>query len=167
MSEKMATSTQDLLFQAWAAGISRVRIAQSFGCSTQEVDAAVEVGKAARPSLLSQNPRELFEEFVIRAECLREDLAVLASKEVGSVRLRAIAARFNVEQYVFELYQAAGLVPRLRDLRIVLNGVQAADVILEVLDRNDLLTDEVADELQARFEQTDWILDGEGNEAPS
>ena len=146
------------VFRAWARGITPAGLAATYGLEIERVQEIVREQAEKHPLPSQRTPLEVIRDQMIRIEAVLEELAAVAAKGDVAVRVRALAVRFKVLTYEFELYQALGVVPRqLSDLAVHMNGRQIAERLLDALEKRNLLDDELIEDVLSSFEPEDPI----------
>jgi hypothetical protein len=118
--------------------------------------------------LSKMDPVEVVEELTSQVDAALSDLAAVAAKEKGSVRVTAITSRLNGLLAKGKWLQATGILPaQANELRVHLDGTNIAQQVIAVLNSRGLLDDpEVTKELLQATGVEPEVIDGWAEEMP-
>jgi uncharacterized protein (DUF433 family) len=138
-NDKQPEKVRGEVFRTWARGVSPEATASLFGLSLAEVKEIIrsQSERDERPS--QADPERVFTEHRIRVDAVVEELAIIASKERGLIRVKAIEARFRALLHKWDLQQAVGIVPSdLGGWRARLDAHRVSAKLLEIFDEYEL-----------------------------
>jgi hypothetical protein len=136
MAKQQAQAKErDQIFRAWARGLMPETVASTYGLAVEEVKEIVRIEMEKQPVPSKLDPEEVLREHEVRLYALQEELAMIAPREKGLARTRAVEARFNVLKHLFEVRRAIGVLPNdLGQMAVYISGVQMAERVMAVLD---------------------------------
>lgn len=141
------------IFRGWSRGLGPEVLASTYGITVAKVIEIVDAEMERRPLPSELDPQELLREHWVRLMALMEDYAMIATRETGLARVRAIDGRFAVLRHLFEMHQKLGLLPREPEaMAAQISGVRLGNHVIDILEEHDL-PDEVWAPLKRRLRQ--------------
>ena len=115
-------------------GLTPDTLARTFDLTVAEVEEIVRVEMEKQPLPSQLDPEEVLREHEVRLYAVQEELAMIASREKGLARTRAVEARFKAQKHLFEVGQAIGVLPRdLGQMAVHIDGVTMVERFMVVL----------------------------------
>lgn len=138
------------IFRAHLRGIDARDLAHSYQLGVSTIYAIFTEQRAQARRLSQENPIDVVEEITAQIDAAISELAAIGAREKGMVRVRAVLGRINALMQKGKWLQAAGVLPREPEqLRVRIDGMQMAQGVIDVLDRNGLLTPKLMREIYA------------------
>jgi hypothetical protein len=158
-------STADNIFRASMRGLGDRSVARMFQLPVSSVREILRQERAKEEDPLKADTAEAVRSEVFQLDAIIEDLAGIASREKGYLRLRATELRFRVMRERAQLQRAlVGLPHGVRPLRTEAEIDQLVDALLDVLDEREMLTEEIVEavgkaiEPPSQLEPDDFLL---------
>ena len=156
------------IYRAHLKSVSHYDLAEIYGITPQTVAGIVRRMRRENQRLSTMDPVEVVEELTSQVDAALSDLAAVAAKEKGSVRVTAITSRLNGLLAKGKWLQATGILPaQANELRVHLDGTNIAQQVIAVLNSRGLLDDpEVTKELLQATGVEPEVIDGWAEEMP-
>ena len=152
--EEIDEETRRQIFGFWAKGIGYETVARTFGLPREVVRDVIDAEKTKEVHPFDEDPAEIVRDHCIRIDAMREDVAAVISKEKGPVRTRALRLQFDLAEHRLGLSQVLGVLPPPEAIHTWADGIQLANRMLDLLDREELLDDKLFDAITAEFATT-------------
>lgn len=158
------------LFQAHLNCVSVPDLCQMYQLKPTRIRQIIKTQSREYQRLRDRNPVDVVEEATDQINQGLSQLAAAASQENGHARVTAIIARIDRIIAKMKWLQSTGVIPeKAAELRIQVDGMNMAQNVLSVLERNDLLTPDLMREIHAEIGGGDIdadVVDVEGEELP-
>ena len=159
------------LFQAHLNCVSVADLCEAYGLRPARVREIIKEQRREYQRLSTMNPVEIVEEATAQIDQGLSQLAAAAAKEKGAVRVSAIMGRIDRVLAKMKWLQSTGILPQeAAELRIQVDGMNMAQNVLTVLERNGILTPELMQEIHAEIGGGDIdedVVDSTAEEMPA
>lgn len=137
------------IYRAHLKSVDHYDLAQIYGLHPRTISEIVRRMRRENQRLSKMDPIEVVEDLTAQVDAALSELAAVAAKEKGSVRVSAITNRLNGLLAKGKWLQATGILPaEAQELRVHLDGTNIAQQVIAVLDSRGMLDDpEVTKEL--------------------
>lgn len=140
------------IWRLWLDGTDVPTLAETYGLAQGTVQNILTTMRSDAQRLSSMKGIDVVEEWVLKNRAGIGQLARVAAAEKGATKVTAINSRLAREDKLLEVLQSVGLLPHdLGNLRVELDGIELANRMLDVLDRQGVLTPELMDAIAEEF----------------
>jgi hypothetical protein len=148
MSDQDRLRRNTLIFRSSLRGVDTYDLASIYELHPRTIQEIVKQQRRESHRVSERNPLEVAEELLEQIDAGISEIASVASKETGSVRVTAILGRINALLQKAKWMQSAGILPETaREMKIHIDIDNMGSNLMEILERRGLLTAELAEEI--------------------
>jgi len=142
------------IYRAHLRGISDYDLAATYALTVPTVREIIKGVRAEGPRLTRANPLDVIEAMTAQIDAGISELAALAAREKGTARVNAVTARIRALFDKAKFLQSVGVLPsEAQEVRVQINILDLAERLTDILERHDLLTDDVAKSINDEFDE--------------
>jgi hypothetical protein len=139
------------IFRANLRGIDVYDLAATYDLSPDHVRRIIKKQRRENQRLSQMDPVEVVEELTSQIDAGISEIAAVAAREKGSVRVTAVLGRINALIQKGKWLQSAGILPEeAGQLRVQIEAGNLAQNIFQVLERRGLVDDDLLAEIYAQ-----------------
>jgi hypothetical protein len=156
------------IYRAHLRGIDRYDLAQTYGLTPDTVTRIVKGMRDQGTRISELDPVEVIEDIAAQIDAGISEIAAVAAREKGSVRVSAVLGRINALIQKGKWLQQAGVLPQeAQELNVHVSQQNLSRQIYEALERENMLTPELIRVLASAAGQADKVLAGTAEELPA
>lgn len=161
------TERDSLIFRAWLSGITTQTLAHTYDLDPSAISRIVAKARDEGSRAMNLKPMVAIEEHLLKIDWAIGELAQIggSSKNNAGVRVSAISRKITAYKERLEMLQTVGLLPHdLGTMSVHINGLRAAEQIIEILERHDVGEDALLEIENMWADHADPAIDGDGTE---